>query len=230
MIKGFAILLSALCFGQLIMAQTPRQLIAQVNQKFAKVNDYSADLEMKFDIPAVKIENISGKVFYKRPDKFRIRTKGIIFLPKQNPYYSMQSIADTNSFMAVATGTEVISGVTATVVNVIPNNNNGDLILGKFWIDAVQKVILKSQLTTKSNGTIGIENTYGNKLPYALPDKIIFTIDVAKFKIPKALAVDINSKTKAADTGSAKGVGVISLRFGNYAINTKLKDTVFTEP
>ena len=66
-----------------------QKLIRELNKKFYALNDYSANIFMKFDIPGVKMNNMNGKVFFKKPNKFRIRTKGIFFLPKQNPSPSL---------------------------------------------------------------------------------------------------------------------------------------------
>lgn len=209
-------------------AQNPKDVIARVNNTFSKVKDYSADIAMNFSIPGVNIQPITGKVFYKLPDKFRVKTKGIIFLPKQNPYYSLALLKDTNAYTAISTGTEKVGPINCTVVNIIPTAEN-DLILGKFWIDATRGLIMRSQLTTKSNGTIVIDNAYGNSSAYGLPDKIVFTVDVTRFKVPKAVAVDINSKSTTKTSGSDKATGVITLQFSNYQLNQKLSDSVFTE-
>ncbi|MBK7148103.1 MAG: hypothetical protein IPH78_04585 [Bacteroidetes bacterium] len=213
---------------EMTMAQTAKETIARVNQHFAKVKDYAADIAMNFQIPGVNIEPISGKVYYKTPDKFRVKTKGIVFLPKQNPYYALAMLKDTNAYTAILSGNEKIGNSNCAIINVIPNSET-DLILGKFWIDNARGVVMKSQLTTKSNGTIMVENRYGNMLTYALPDKIVFTVDMTKFKVPKAVAVDLNSKSKKSNNESNKGTGTIELQFSNYALNKQLKDEVFTQ-
>ena len=84
--------------------QTPKQRIALINQKFNKVSDYSADIHLHFAIPSVNLGDMNGKVYFKKPTKFRIRVKGIAFLPKQNPYYSLAALADTNAYTAIITG------------------------------------------------------------------------------------------------------------------------------
>lgn len=211
-----------------VNAQTPKEIISRVNKNFSKVQDYAADLYMNFAIPGINIEPIQGKVYFKNPDKFRIKTKGIVFLPKQNPYYALALLKDTNAYTAIITGSEKIGNLNCSVINIIPNAES-DLILGKFWVDANKGLISKSQLTTKNNGTITIENTYGALSNYALPDKILFSIDVAKFKVPKAVAVDLNSKTTEKSEGSQKGIGTISLQFSKYLLNQKLKDEVFRD-
>lgn len=226
MIRFFLTLLCFSCLQGLYGQQSPKRLIHEVNRKFAAVKDYSASLNMRFDIPSVRMESVQGRVFYKQPDKFRIRAEGIIFLPRQNPYFTLQSIRDTNSYTAIFAGEELISGVKTSLINVIPLDAGGELILARLWIDPSRKLILKSQLTTKSNGTIGVEQVYGSAHSYALPDKMTFTIDVTRFKIPKVVAVDINSKTGGQKL-PPKGTGTIELLFSAYKLNQNLSDTVF---
>ena len=227
--KPLVLILFSLVFS-ITHAQTPKQIIASVTKKFALVNDYSAVINMQFDIPSVNLQKIDGKVFYKKPNKFRIKTQGIVFLPKQNPYFAITALADTNSFTAILSGEEKINNSNTSIINVIPNSE-GDLILGKFWIDTKRAIVLKSQWTTKSNGTIQIENFFGTNMAYALPDKMLFTVDVTKFKVPKAVAVDINSKSspKSPKASGAKGTGKITLSFSQYTVNKKLPDAVFDE-
>jgi hypothetical protein len=226
MMRFFLIFLSFFCLQGLYGQLSPKRLIHEVNRKFAAVKDYSASLNMRFDIPSVRMESVQGRVFYKQPDKFRIRAEGIIFLPRQNPYFTLQSIRDTNAYTAIFAGEELIAGVKTTLINVIPLDAAGELILARLWIDPTRKLILKSQLTTKSNGTIGVEQVYGSAQSFALPDKMTFTIDVTRFKIPKVVAVDINSKTSGQKL-PPKGTGIIELSFGAYKLNQNLSDTVF---
>ena len=218
------------CFTVLILpvfAQSPSGLLQQVNTKFSTVKTYSAALNLNFDIPGVKVDAINGQVFYKAPKKFRIKTKGIIFLPKQNPYEAILLLSDSNSYVAVKMADEIISNVKTTVINVLPNKQ-ADFIVGKFWIDPVNKLVLKSEITTQANGTLITNYTYGTMAKNALPDKMELTFDVAKFKVPKAVAVDINSKTKATDNKN-KGTGNVKFTFTNYVVNKNIDDKVFTE-
>lgn len=207
-------------------AQSPNEVINAVNYRFSKVNDYTANVNVACNIAFIKIEPINAKVFFKRPDKFRVKSTGILILPKQNANFYFTALADTNSFTAVKTGEEVLEGVKVQVINVIPHADTSDLILGKFWIDYPNGLVLKSQLTTKSQGTIQMQNIFGSMKEYALPDKMLFTVDVGKFKIPKALAADINrSSTSTTSPGDNKGR--ITLTFSGYAVNKGVSDEVF---
>ena len=218
-----------LCSGTALKGQSsPKALIHEVNRKFAQVRDYSADLNMRFNIPSVTLEPVSGKVFYKAPDKFRIKATGILFMPRQNPYFALQSVRDTNAFTAVLSGQEQIGAVKTSVINVIPHDNAADLILARLWVDPVRHLILKSQLTTRSSGVLTAEQFYGAQQSKGLPDRITFSMDIARFKVPKTLAVDLNAKGKNQKLPE-KGLAVIELAFSAYKLNQKLPDSVFQE-
>jgi hypothetical protein len=221
-----------LIFPFCISAQpNAKQIIAIANSKFNKVNSYTANINLQFNIPGVQLEPIAGKVFYKKPDKFRIHAKGIIFLPKQNPYFALQSVRDTNSFTAVISGEEKVGNILTRVVNVIPNDATGDLILAKLWIDEVKYLVHKAKLTTKNSGTISIEQYFGNEAETALPGEMKFVVDMAKFKVPKAMTMELNSKAKTGGEAlNARGIGEIKLNFSKYKLNEQFSDTVFSAP
>lgn len=223
---GLFFFLVTLSLSKCGQAQTASQIINKVNTNFSKVNDYTADMNIHLDVSFIKMKDIAAKVFFKKPDKFKVKAEGIMLLPKQNPNNIQSMLKDTNSYNAIKTGTEIINGVTATIITVIPNADTSDLILGKFWIDATKGVILKSNLTTRSNGNMQIEHFYGVNSNYALPDKLIFTIETSKFKLPKALVVDLDSASTASDKPESK-TGKIIIVFSNYLLNKGVDDKIF---
>jgi len=230
MIKKIIILfLFSLSVSQIGYAQEAESLITAVNKKFSLVSDYKAKVLMKFALPGIRINTLSGKVFYKRPNKFRIRAKGIFFVPKDNPIKDIPKLlANTKSYTSVITGYATVEGQRCAVVNVIPLDPNLELIIGKFWIRVKDPLIYLSEITTKENGTIRTQNFYGNYNKYALPDKILIQIEMKKFKVPKLLAMDVKKKSKSKSV-SKKSTGEIYMLMSDYKINTKLPNSVFTE-
>lgn len=222
---GFCFLFTAIFNSFQVQSQTPKQIINTVNQKFYKVKDYTSDVSIACNIPFIKINQVSAKVFFQKPNHFKIKSEGILILPKQSPDFLLATLADTNSYTAVKTGTENVNGVSCSIISIIPNIDTADLVLGKFWINAAQGLVLKSQLTTKSNGTILIESFYGSQSAFGLPDKMLFTVDVKKFKIPKALLADINQTSSVNTTDSQQGK--ITITFSNYQINKGIDPAVF---
>lgn len=228
--KKILLVLLCLISVKVFAVEDPKVIIAGVNKKFAQVSDYSADVFMVFDIPGVKIKSLRGTAYYKKPNKFRIKAKGIFFLPKQNVGQNMNAmLVDTKSYTAVLSGNEKLGTINCAVINVIPNNNAGELIIGKFWIDPVNSLILKSQITTRNNGTIETFNTFGANANTGLPSSISVKVEVGKFKVPRMLAGDINKSAKDKTPAADSKTGTIQMNFSNYKINTRLNDAVFTE-
>ncbi|MBK7763856.1 MAG: hypothetical protein IPI46_10870 [Bacteroidetes bacterium] len=204
-------------------------LIREINRKFALVADYNANVDMKFDIPGVKMNSMKGKIFFKKPDRFRIRTKGIYFMPKQNPMQQIGSmLLDTNSYTSIISGYETLDGRECAVVNIIPTGNQSELILGKFWIDKKNPLIMKTQITTRNNGTIETQNVYGSMAKYALPEKITIVVEMKRFKMSKMMTADLNKKSAPKKTENQTEKGRISMTMSNYKINTKFSDAEFT--
>jgi outer membrane lipoprotein-sorting protein len=206
----------------------PKVLLRALNTKFNRVNDYVADVTMAFDIPGVKMSRMKGKVLFKRPNKFKIRTKGIFFLPRQNPMQNMQAmLLDSNRYTSIISGYEIVGGKNCAIVNIIPLKPSDELILGKFWVDVKNPLVLKSQITTRNNGTIEAENSYDTEIAYALPSKIVIRLETKKIKMSKIMSVDLNKKSKPKDGEDVLESGYITMLFSDYKINTKLRDEEF---
>ena len=94
-----------------------------------------------------------------------------------------------------------------------------------------KSVIMKSQITTLSNGTVNVDYTYGDQISRGLPSIMKFEIDVKKFKIPKSVASDINksSADKKKASANQKTKGIITITLSNYKINTGLSDALFVK-
>jgi len=208
--------------------KTPGQQLHGVYLRLMKVKDYTVDAEIRADIPLIRILPVNATIYFKQPDKFKVESKSIAIMPRQGFSDLARIIKDTTSYTAVYTGKETIGKSQALIISLIPIVDTGDLILAKFWIDETQALVLKSQLTTRSIGTMMIEYFYTSQVAVGLPDKMIFTVDVKKFKVPKAMATEIQNgdNTPKGKVKESKK-GTVAIIFKNYRINQGLKDSFF---
>ncbi len=213
-------------FCQAIQAQNPNKLINLVYTKLNKANNYKVDVNIKVDLPFIKMLPINAKIYFKQKDKFKVVSKSIAIVPKQGFVQLTKLLNDTNVSTAMYQSSEIINATKVSLINVIPLNDTGDVVLGKLWIDEKQQIILKSLITTKSNGTILTNYEYGSHKEYGLPDVMIFEVDIKKFKIPKAVAADINT-TKSSTSGKEGKKGKIIIKLNNYIINKGIEDAIF---
>lgn len=218
----FLVFVSFSMFGQNAMTA-----ITKINAKYASVKDYKVQVEVKASIPMIKILPSKAIIYFKQKNKFKIVSKGIVLLPKQGFSELYEFLAQPSKYMAVYGGFELINGVKAHEVNVIPDEATNEMVLAKLWMDEENNVVLKSQITTKSNGTILTYYEYADQLKFGLPSKMTFEIDVKKFKIPKSVAADINNSKKEKTKEKKKGTIVINL--SDYSVNKGIEDTFFSK-
>lgn len=205
-------------------------VIQQVVQKLNSVKDYSVEANIKANIPLIKIMPVNASIYFKQKDKFKVVSKGIAILPKQGFTDVNAFLMNKGSYMAVSSGTKTIGEIKTNLITVIPTGENSEIILAKLWIDTKRDVILRSQVTTRSSGTVIVDYTYGAEVQFGLPNQLTFTIDVKKFKMPKSVAADLNKtnqqKKKTADKDQK---GTIVIKLTNYKVNKGISDAVFKE-
>ncbi|MFM7006534.1 MAG: hypothetical protein ACKOWX_04715 [Flavobacteriales bacterium] len=220
-------LLLSLFSVQTFWAQDANELVGAVRLKLEKVQDYSADIHIKAQVPMIKIDEVDAKVFYKSPNKMKVESKGIAILPKQGMGELNAFLTDEKNYTCALNGTKMLGEVKTTVVSVLPTVENSDIILVKLWIDTQKDLILKSQITSKANGTLDVNYFYGDQAKYGLPYKMVFTIDVKKFKLPKSVAADLHQNKKQTSTKDGPQTGTIVLQMRNYKVNQGLQDAIF---
>jgi outer membrane lipoprotein-sorting protein len=212
-------------------SQDADAILSRVVSKINTVKDYSVDANIKADIPLIKILPVKASIYFKQKDKFKVVSKGIAILPKQGFTDVNSFLMKKSSYMAVDGGVKTIDNVKTSLITVIPTGENSEFVLAKLWIDSKNDLILKSQITTRSSGTVTVDYSYGAEAEYGLPNQLIFDIDVKKFKLPKSVAADLNKtekdKQKAKKDKNQKGT--ITIKLSNYKINKGISDEFFKD-
>ncbi len=211
-------------------AQDATALVMKVKAKLDQVNDYEADGKMKTNVAFIKAPIGKVKIFYKKPNKFKLKKDGgISLLPKGGVSVNMNSLVTTDEFVALAAGEAVVGGVKTTVVKMLPTNENSEVVLTTMYIDEANLLIKKAVSTTKENGTYEIEMSYGKFASYGLPDKVIFSFNTKNYKLPKGLTLefDDNEKPLTEEQKLRNKKGRVEITYSSYAINKGIADTVF---
>jgi hypothetical protein len=212
-----------------LIAQDVTALVQRVKAKLDVVEDYEAEGKMKTDVAFIKAPVGKIKVYFKKPNKFKLqRNGGISILPKGGVTLNMSNLIVTNQYVALFAGETVLAGVPVKVVKLLPTNENSDVVLSTLYIDEANLLIKKAATTTKENGSFEVEMTYGNYAKYGLPDKIIFSFNAKDYKIPKGITLEFEDTEKKSPADALKGKkGRIELLYTSYQINKGIADTVF---
>lgn len=211
-------------------AQDVNTLVQKVKDKINLVNDYAAKAKMKTNISFLKVPVATVKMYFKKPDQLKIKNeKGISFIPKGAVNINMNNVFSSGKYTVLDAGKDNIAGKLVTVVKLLPEDDNADVVLSTLYIDAVNQVILKTKTTTRDNGTYELEMSYGKYIAYGLPDKIIFTFNTKDYKMPRGVTFDFEdgSKKKTADDKLKNKTGKVELAVNSYIINKGIDDALF---
>ena len=227
--RSTIILLLLACSSMAGLAQDATALLQKVKAKLEKVNDYEASGEMKTNVSFMKVPAAQVKVYFKKPGRIKIKNeKGISLVPKGTVSISLNNLL-TGQYQALDGGTDNVNGQPVKVVKLLPQDENGEVVLSKLYIDEKNLLIVKSKTTTRESGTNELEMTYGRFAAYALPDKIVFTFNTQDYKLPKGVTFDYDdgSPKKKETPATQTQRGKIEISYSNYIINKGISDEVF---
>src|SRR5215213_11828627 len=119
-----------------VQAQNADALVKQVSNKLAKVQDYKASAMLKTNVPFIRIPESEVDVYFKQPDKFRIKKEGgISVLPKGGVSINLNSLLAGNKFTAVSGGDASVSGQPVKVIKLLPLDESSEVVLTTLYID-----------------------------------------------------------------------------------------------
>ncbi len=225
--KWTLLLLLVIASASNAFAQDASTLVKKVKAKLDKVNDYIAEGKMKTDVAFIKAPVGKVKMYYKKPNKFKVkRDGGISILPKGGVSVNMSSVLSTDDFVAIPSGENNINGRAVKVIKLLPNNEKSDVVLTTLYIDEPNLLIMKASTTTKENGTYDMEMSYGKYATYGLPDRVVFSFNTKDYKLPKGVTLEF--ETEKPDKNKLKNKkGRIEISYTAYVINKGVSNSEF---
>ncbi len=209
-------------------AQDVNILVAKVKAKLDIVNDYSAEGKMKTDVAFIKAPIGNVKVFYKKPNKFKLqRNGGISVLPKGGISINIGNMIVADGFVAIDGGSVEIRKVKTRMVKLLPTTDNNDIVLSTLFIDETNLLIVKSITSTRENGTYEMEMVYGKYASFGLPDKVFFNFNAKDYKLPKGITLEFDETDKATKDKLKGKKGRVEISYSSYEINKGIPDAVF---
>ena len=219
-------------------------IILKTNEKFNKINDYEVDMTIRVKIPAFRMPKKRYKVYYKNPNKVKVKAKGFGILPKTGLFTSPNDNFDnlTNIKMTDYKDEENINDVII----------KGDLIVDSLKVDMPNEYtrltfdpivevkidtlnwVIKNVTTKLDTLKLFQINNYYNTFEenYYMPEKSIVKYFVKDKNLFNWINKDAGSIIGNAEAALAKKnnsivEGKITIEYKKYKINKGLKDKIF---
>ena len=221
------VMLLALLLPGAAHAQDAKGLLQKVRTRLDQVNDYQATGLMKTNVSFLKVPEAPVTVYFKKPDKLKIKNeKGISLVPKGAVTISLNNLLK-GAYTTLDAGVDTVGGHRVRVIKLLPLDENADLVLSTLYIDEARLLVLRARTTTRENGTYEVELTYGKYIGYALPDKVLFTFNIKDYKLPKGITFDYDDGSTKKPAAPANAKGRVEISYSSYQVNKGVPDTVF---
>jgi hypothetical protein len=210
-------------------AQDVEVLLNKVKAKLELVNDYKADGQLKTDVPFMKVPESRVSIYYKKPNKFKIKKeKGISIVPKGGISINLYSLFTGNEYTVIPGGRSTLQGKPVIIIKLLPLKEETDVVLSTLYIDEKEALIYKANTTTRNNGSYKMEMTYGKFARWGLPDKVLFSFNTKDYKLPKGVTFEYETEEKPQGVSKPKSqTGKVEITYQNYSINKGIQDAVF---
>jgi len=213
-----------------LSAQDVDALVTRVRARLDKVKDYHATGNLKTDVAFLKVPVSRINVWYKSPDRFRIKKDGgISLLPKGGLSFNMRSLLMTDHYTAVPAGESKVGGQQTRVIKLLPTDENSDIVLTTLYIDEKEELIRRATTTTRENGTYDMQMDYGKYGQWGLPDKVVFSFNTKDYKLPKGVTFEYETgeKPQTPEEQLRNKKGKVEITYETYAINQGVSEAVF---
>jgi len=216
--------------------------IKKTNEKFNSIDDYRVDMTIKLEIPAFRMPKKKYKVYYKRPNKIKVKAKGFGILPKTGLFTSPNDNFDNltniklsnykdskNIHDVIIIGDLIVDSLKLEMPNEYSRITFDPIVEVK--IDTLNWVIKNVTTRLDTLKLFQINNyykMYDNK--YYMPYQSIVKYYVKDKKLFNWLNKDagnIIGQDNLPKNNESIVEGTITVDYKKYAINKGIKDKIF---
>ena len=193
-----------------------------IEKKYSPLKDYVVDVNVHFDIEALKAPAMQAKFYYKAPDKMKVESKKIFFFPKEGGYFN-PSLFKKKNFDIRLVERLIYDGRKAVRLKLTPMDTDTYDKGFVLTIDTDRSLIREIKISPSEGREVKTTIEYGMFSNFELPAHIDLQLDIPSDE-PSGMKefTQFGQKTK-------KITGKIEITYSNYQINVGLSDEIFKE-
>ncbi|RPH03858.1 MAG: hypothetical protein CBD04_003180 [bacterium TMED144] len=224
--------------------ENPEYIIKKTDDQFREINNYQVDMVISIAIPAFRMPKKKYKVYFKQPDKIKVKSRGFGLLPKTGMFTSpienfsnlsnikfSKDFSRTNPNEIMLVGDLVLDSLALDVPNEYARLTFKPTVDVK--VDTQNWVI--TQVLTKIDTVkiMEINNFYDFvDDSFYMPVRSTVEYYVKDARLSKWINKDIGTimgKNHNMDIESDMVKGLISVSYAKYRVNQGIKDSIFED-
>ena len=208
--------------GLLQAQEDAARTLDTLQKKYSNLKDYTVDINVHIDIEGFKTPDMQARLYCKPPDKMKIESKRIFFLPKEGGTFN-PSMFNREDFDAKFLERLAYEGRNAVKLKLTPKKkkrNGQDFIL---TIDTDRSLIREMNVSTFEGKEVKAKIEYGRFSDFDLPTRIELQLD-----FPFNESMEMKDFGQSAQPAK-RVTGRVQITYSNYRVNTGLSDKIFDE-
>ena len=193
-----------------------------IEKKYSALKDYIADVNVHFDIEALKAPDLQAKLYYKAPDKMKVESKRIFFFPQEGGYFN-PSLFKKKAFDVRLVEHLIYDGRKAVRLKLIPMDTNTSDKSFVLTIDTGRSLIREIKVSPSEAREVKVTLDYGRFGDFELPTHIDLQLDM-----PSGEPTGMKEFTQFGQKPK-RITGKVEITYSNYRINVGLSDEIFKE-
>ncbi|MCH7733080.1 MAG: hypothetical protein IIB44_11345 [Candidatus Marinimicrobia bacterium] len=234
------------CYGQVNLGEsqvTIDSIFKRMEEVFLTIEDYTVKVKITVKMPGFRMPKKKVKLYFKQPDKLKVKAKGFAIVPKSGLATSSENLLKGLNNPHI-TGLDTLEGNLLWVVEGSLGAGSGDhktwtfmkdeskRMLMRLWIDLEKGVIPRVETYIDTMKIMTVQSTYGKfGEGFFLPE-----VTDIQFHIEGDFVEALHRERRGPfgeheETGDFElgkdFIGSIRMEFNNYKINQGLKDKIF---
>jgi hypothetical protein len=193
-----------------------------IEKKYSGLKDYIVDVNVHFDIEALKAPDMQARLYYKAPDKMKVESKKLFFFPKEGGYFN-PSLFKKKDFDLRLLERVIYDGRRAVRLKLTPMDTETYHKGFVLTIDTDRNLIREIKMSSSEGREVKASIEYGMFTHFELPTHIDLQLDMHADD-PSGMKefTQFGHKTKRI-------TGKIEMTYSNYKVNVGLRDEIFKD-
>jgi outer membrane lipoprotein-sorting protein len=208
--------------GLLQAQEEPARILDALQKKYSGLKDYTVDVNIHFDVEGFKAPDMQAKLYFKPPDRMKIESKRIFFLPKEggtfNPF-----MFNREDFEVKILERLTYEGRNAINLKLTPKKRKLNAQDYMLTVDTDHNLIREMHASSSDGREVKALIEYGHFGDFDLPTHIELHLNV-----------QFNESMETRDFGPSsqppkRVTGRVDITYTNYKINVGLGDQIFND-
>lgn len=212
-------------FAQVPVPLSGEQILNNVEERFAGIDDYTVDLDVVVDLERLSVPPMHVRMYFKRPEKVHFESEGFALLPREGIALGFGRLRSRYSIESVRKDT--LEGSPLIVLTLKPKNDKSKLNDVLLYVDPTRWTATRCVSPLPDGRTMTASFEYQDVDGHLLPA----TLSVMFASLPGDTTDTSNIDVIITPTRRPQlpRNGTVTIRYSKYRLNTGLSDEVFEQ-